>query len=83
MSGQYDLGAPAMNAVSYTDTDTSDNTFPQTSRMIYVGATGNLSLDMYNGSTVVFVGCAAGTVLPVRAVSSNSASTVSDITVLW
>lgn len=36
-------------------------------RALYVGATGNLSLDVGNSTAVVFVGVPAGTVLPVRA----------------
>ena len=43
---------------------------------IYVGVTGNVSVDPCNGGTAVtFVGVPAGAVLPVKVIGVNAAST--------
>lgn len=54
---------------------TPSDTVIQRFRRVYVGTTGNLSLDVENGGTVTFVAVQAGTVLPVRTVRVRATGT--------
>jgi hypothetical protein len=56
--------APAESAQAVTPSDSADLT--TLSRAIYIGGAGNLSVDMADGSTIVFIGLATGQILPVR-----------------
>ncbi len=58
-----DATHPADNAVSVTPNDGAD--IPIRARALYIGGAGNVSLVTLGGSTVTFVGLAAGSILPV------------------
>ncbi len=60
MSTQSD---PAVGAVSITPNDSTDLTV--TTRGIFVGGAGNISLVSADGNTVTFASCAAGSILPI------------------
>lgn len=61
MSGLID---PADRAVAVTPSDSADLT--EVTRGLYVGASGDVKVDMANGDTVTFVAMAAGVVHPLR-----------------
>ncbi len=60
MSTQSD---PAVGAVSITPNNTTD--LAVTTRGIYVGGAGNISLITGDGNTVTLASCAAGSVIPI------------------
>jgi hypothetical protein len=73
-SFQDGLTSPAENAVTVTPHDSTDLT--TATRALYIGGAGNISVETVGGqSAVVFVGLAAGTVLPLRVTRVNSTST--------
>ena len=61
MSGLID---PADGAFVITPSDTEDLTF--VARGLWVGAVGDVKVDMANGNTVTFVSMVAGIVHPLR-----------------
>ena len=65
--------APAEHAVAVTPNASVDLAF--TSRGIFVGGDGNLSVVMASGDTVLFTGVTAGTLLPVSVSRVRSSST--------
>jgi hypothetical protein len=67
------------NAASVTPNDAAD--LPNVALAIYVGGTGNLNVDMYNGVTVVFSGVPAGTTLPIKVKRVRAASTTATLIV--
>ncbi|KKC38865.1 hypothetical protein WH87_08280 [Devosia epidermidihirudinis] len=69
------LLAPASGAYTVVPSDTVS--LPQVSRAIYVGAAGNVTLEMLWGPTVTFSNVAAGSILPVRARKVLTSSTAS------
>ena len=56
---------PATRAVAVTPSDAVD--LPWITRSLYVGAAGNVKVDMGDSGTATFVGVTAGTFMPVRA----------------
>ena len=73
---------PAHHAVAVTPNDGSDLT--DTTRALYVGAAGDVKVDMYGSGTVTFVGVTAGSVLPVRVDRVYSTgTTATSIVALW
>ena len=62
---------PAKNA----ETVVTDTPFSYPSVGIYVGGAGDVSVTMVGGATVVFVGVAAGSLIPVRATVVTTANT--------
>jgi len=77
------LSDTAENAAAITPHDSTD--LSKTTRAIYVGGAGDVSVEMKGaGSAVVFKGLPAGTVLPVRATRVNSTATsATDLIALW
>ena len=70
------------HAAAVTPHDSNDLT--ETTRALWVGGAGNISVIMEGGETVTFVGVAAGTLLPVRVTRVRSTSTTAtDILALW
>ena len=65
---------PALDAVAVTPHDTTLLTNPTDIRGIFVGVAGDVSLQCASGA-VVFKGCYAGQVLPVKCSRVNSTST--------
>ena len=73
---------PAHHAVAVTPNDGADLT--DTTRALYVGAAGDVKVDMYGSGTVTFVGVTAGSVLPVRVDRVYSTgTTATSIVALW
>jgi hypothetical protein len=68
------LTTPALNAVALTPDDSNDLT--TTTRGLYIGVGGNISV-ILEGDTVAvtFLGAIAGTVLPLRVKRLRSTST--------
>lgn len=61
-------------AAAVTPSDSSD--LSNTALCLYIGGSGNVSLDTAEGNTVTFVGLTAGTILPVRTKRVRSTSTI-------
>lgn len=77
-----DVTAPAMNALAVTKSDTVD--LPNAARGLYIGGAGDVTATMAgSGNDVVFVGLAAGTVLPVSVTRVKNATTATSIVALW
>lgn len=75
------LSAPASDAVAVTP---SDSTVLTTTRGLYVGGAGNVTVIMLGGETVTFTAVPAGTLLPVRVTKVKSTSTTATaIVALW
>lgn len=67
-TGSPDKGsvmAPASGAFSITPADGSDVTW--ITRGLYVGASGDVKVDMEDGTTVTFTSLSAGVIHPIRA----------------
>ena len=58
------ITSPAFGAAAITPSNDTDLTY--VTRGIYVGVAGTLKVDMEDGTTVSFVGLAAGMVHPLR-----------------
>ena len=56
-----------------TPSDTED--FPETVRGIYIGTAGTITLTLMENAELVFLNVAAGTILPVRAISIKATGT--------
>jgi hypothetical protein len=61
----------------------SDETVIPTTRAIYVGGEGNLSVVMKCGATLTFQSVAAGSLLPIRVSKVLAATTATNILALW
>lgn len=59
-----DLDSPVESAFDVTPNDSADLAIA--TRGVYVGVTGNLKVTTVRGSTVTFVGLAAGIIHPIR-----------------
>lgn len=68
-----ELDAPASHAFAITPHNT--NPLAVSTRGIYVGGAGDVSLTTVEGNDVTFMGCLIGTVLPVRAKIVKSTGT--------
>lgn len=55
------------DSVDLTFTNTDGNTVTFTTRGIYLGASGDLKVDLERGGTVTFTGLSAGVIHPVAA----------------
>lgn len=80
---QTGLSDTAANAAVITPHDSTD--LAKTTRGIYVGGGGNISVEMKEvGTAVVFEGVTAGTILPVRATRVNlTGTTATNLIALW
>ena len=76
------LSAPASDGAAVTPSDTED--LAATSRALWVGEGGDLSLVLSGGMAVTLSGVPAGTLLPVRARRIHAAGTTAGaIVALW
>ncbi len=64
---------PAENAVAITPSDSQD--LADNTRGLYVGVSGDVSVEMVGGGTVLFVGLAAGVIHPLQVSRVNSTDT--------
>jgi hypothetical protein len=75
------LNSPYAEAAAVTK---SDDTVLTTTRALYVGGTGNLSVVMAgSGDTVVIESVPAGMLLPIRVTKVLAATTATKIVALW
>ena len=66
--------SPATSAVAVTPHDATNLAEP--SRALYIGVTGDVSVEMTDtGTAVVFTAVPAGTVLPIRVTRVNATAT--------
>jgi hypothetical protein len=73
---------PASSAAVVTPSDSTSLTF--VTRSVFVGGAGNLNVIMRDGSTVLFTGVLAGSMLPIRVQQVLSTSTTAtNIVALW
>ena len=68
-----ELESPAIGHVAVTPSDSDD--LAQTSRSLYIGTAGNISVVAKDGTDVIYANVPAGTILPVRATRVNSTGT--------
>jgi len=73
------LSNPARSGVAFSASG-GDQTLAEVSRGLYVGVAGNVSLLLMDdeATTILFVGVAAGSVLPLRVVKVFQAGTTAD-----
>lgn len=77
------IDSPADNAEAVTPSDSVD--IATTSRALFIGGGGDVSIDTVGGQeSVVFAGLAGGSILPVRAKRVNATgTTATGIVALW
>jgi hypothetical protein len=81
LSGQSWLSS-ATHAASVTPSDTTD--LSDVTRWLYVGGSGNIVVNMADGTTVTLLGIAAGSLLPIRVSRVKSTNTTATgIVALW
>lgn len=75
---------PARHAEAL-DASISDDQPSQSTRAIYIGGTGDISVDMLGGElAVIFKAVPAGTVLPIQITElNNTGTTATDVVALW
>ncbi len=73
------LGAPARGGFAVTPSDTVD--LPRETRALYVGMSGDLSLVMADGSSIVLGGIVAGSLVPVRVTRVKATNTTAGLLV--
>lgn len=78
-TNQVGTTSPATIAETVTPSDSTDLT--NVSRALWIGGAGNISVIMANGTTVLFSGIAAGTMLPLRVSRVRSTSTTATLIV--
>lgn len=72
---------PARNGVAVTASDTT--TYPEC-RGIYVGVTGNLTVDFRDGGTnITFIAVPAGTLFPFDILRVKAATTAASIVIVF
>jgi hypothetical protein len=71
---QTGLDSPAPSAEEVTPSDSVN--LDNTSRGLFVGVAGNVSVEMAEtGTAIVFTGVLAGSILPIRIIRVNSTGT--------
>lgn len=75
------LGDPAGNAFAITPSDAT--VFVQTSRALYVGIGGDITVEMAQGQEVTFAGLPDGALLPIRVVRVLAATTADHLIGLY
>ena len=76
------LTSPATNAAAITPSDTSP--LSEVSRAIYVGQTGDISVEMQNGQIVTFQNVQGGSILALRTLKIRlTGTTATGIVSLW
>lgn len=73
------LAGPAFGAFAITPNDSTD--LAKYTRGIWVGGAGNLNVDMMDGTTILFSGIPAGTLLPIGVQRVRSTSTTATLLV--
>ena len=78
----------ATNSAIYTATQAvavtkSDSTVIPSTRALYIGGDGNVSVTMSGGGDATFVGLLAGMILPVQVTKVLAATTATNILALY
>ena len=77
-----ELESPVSNAVAITPNNSTD--LAQTTRAIYIGGSGNLTVEMAGGGVdVTFTGLVAGIILPIRVIKVKTSSTATNLVALY
>ena len=83
MAGKYTSANATVSAHSALAVTPSDSTILPTTRALYVGTTGNLSVVMADdGNTVLFSNVPVG-IFPIQVIQVLAATTASNIVALW
>ena len=72
--------SPAVSAAAVTPNDGADLSRIPT-RSLWIGGAGNVNVDMADGTTVLFSGCTAGSILPVQVKRVRSTNTTATLIV--
>jgi hypothetical protein len=72
---------PYANALPVTPGDVGS--LPATTRALWIGGAGNVTVDTLGGQTVTLTAVAAGTLLPLQVSRVRSATTATLIVALW
>lgn len=81
-SVQASITGPISNGAAVTPNDSTD--LATSSRAIWIGTGGDVSLITVDGTTLLLKNVPAGTMLPIRAARIRSTSTTAtDIVALW
>jgi len=75
------LDSPGANAIAITPSDSAN--LAATSRGIYIGGSGNLTVEMAGGQTVTFTGVSAGCILPIRVNKVLTSTTATYLVALY
>ena len=67
------LSDPSSDAAAITPNDTDELAVYE--RSLYIGGAGNINVDTVDGTTVLFTGVTAGSVLPIRVKRVRATST--------
>lgn len=78
MSQRNIMGSGQATAIGTTPT-----TFNETARGVYLGTSGDLTFTMEDGSSVQFVGMAAGIMHPIRFTAITAITTATGVVVLF
>lgn len=73
---------PAQNGEA-ADISAADHTFAQITRGVYIGTAGDLVVVTAGGSTLTFVGLAAGVIHPIACATIVDSSTAANIVGVW
>lgn len=77
------FNAPSADYFAITKGDTAAADFPTVCRAIRVGSAGDVVAVRQDGTSVLFKNCAAGEILPIRAVRvMSTGSTAADLVAL-
>lgn len=75
------LDSPGANAIAVTPSDSAN--LDKTSRAIYIGGSGNLTVEMVGGQTVTFTGVSVGCLLPIRVNKVLTSTTATNLVALY
>lgn len=83
MAGSYRSANATVSAHSAAAVTPSDSTVLPTTRALYIGTTGDLTVIMAEDENeVTFVGVPAGSILPIQVIKVKASTTASDIVAL-
>ena len=74
------IDGPAPNAIAVTP---GSSPLASVTRALYVGGAGDVTVTMFGGGDVAFVGVPAGAILPIRASHVLAATTATSIVAIW
>jgi len=75
MSRKAESGTDAASVTPDDSNDLPENSGKDPVRAVWIGGAGNLRVNTADGSDVIFVGCLAGSMLPISVTRVYSTST--------